>query len=100
MRTLNTTEVNAVSGGGLLSSTIGNALIIGSNTVNGFFDLVSPLGLLGNRLLGSGFATVHYAGDYLIGSASNLVTSTGTALGGTVPVKSTHLTNEWGVTGV
>ena len=72
-----------------------NALVGGTNLANGFLDSVAPLGVLGNNLLGSGFESVHKAGDILIDQISNVITQAGQSLGSNIQGSNTHFENEW-----
>ena len=74
---------------------IGNGLVAAANTVNTVLDIVSPLGQLGNALLGTPFETVHELGDQVIDAVSTAVTGVGSALGATVTANDTHYKNEW-----
>lgn len=74
---------------------LGNALVTTSNTLNTVLDVVSPIGLAGNALLGAPFEAVHELGDRIIDAASNVLSGAGTALGATVEVNDTHHQNEW-----
>ena len=76
------------------SEVIGNALIGTTNVANDLLDAVAPLGLAGNKLL-PGFEIAHKVGDTIIDKLSDILTTVGTGLGGTVPVDPTHFDNEW-----
>ena len=74
---------------------IGNGLVTVANTVNTVLDVVSPLGLAGNALLGKPFQVVHELGDKIIDGLTSTVSDVGSALGATVEAKDTHHKNEW-----
>lgn len=76
------------------SELIGNAVIGTTNIVNGVLDVTAPIGQAGNALI-PGFDIVHKAGDTIIDALSDILTNTGTILGGTIPVNPTHYDNEW-----
>ena len=74
---------------------VGNGLVTVANTVNTVLDVVSPLGLAGNALLGKPFEVVHELGDKIVDAVTSTVSGVGTAIGATVEVKDTHHQNEW-----
>lgn len=74
---------------------VGNGLVAAANTVNTVLDIVSPLGLAGNALLGKPFEVIHQLGDKIIDVATNTVSGIGTAIGATVTPNDTHHQNEW-----
>lgn len=74
---------------------VGNGLIAATNAVNTVLDVVSPIGLAGNALLGKPFEAVHELGDKIIDAASDAVNSVGKALGATIEPNDTHHKNEW-----
>lgn len=74
---------------------VGNGLVAIANTANTILDVVSPIGLAGNALLGTPFQAVHQLGDQIIDSVSTTVSGAGTALGATAVPTDTHYKNEW-----
>lgn len=74
---------------------IGNAAVIATNTLNTVLDVVSPVGLLGNNLLGEPFQAVHKLGDSIIDGVTDTVANVGNILGATVEYRDSHYDNEW-----
>lgn len=74
---------------------IANSFVATANVVNTVFDIVAPIGLLGNQILGTPFQTVHKAGDQIIATTTGTLASVGQTLGATIPTQNTHYQNEW-----
>lgn len=79
----------------LPTKTVGNVLVATANAVNTVLDIVSPIGLLGNALLGKPFEIVHKAGDTIIDAVTDVIGGIGEGLGATTPYRDTHYDNEW-----